>query len=37
MTGKKASVKIHGVVASTPMDYEYSGEYAFENNTHLIV
>ncbi|MBQ9263128.1 MAG: DUF1934 domain-containing protein [Clostridia bacterium] len=37
MISNKAVIRIHGVVASTPMEYEYQGEYAFENNTHLIV
>ena len=37
MKGKKAVIQIHSVVASSPMDFEYQGEYAYEQGTHLIV
>ena len=37
MKGKKAVIQIHSTVASSPMDFEYQGEYAFDQGMHLIV
>ena len=37
MTGKKAVIRIHGVVDDSPVDFEYPGEYALDRDTHLIV
>ena len=37
MNGAPACIRIHSVIDGSGTDREYPGEYAFKNNTHLIV
>ena len=37
MTVSHAKIRIHSVIDDASMDFEYTGEYAFKDNTHLIV